>query len=116
MRLVYFILAGGKTRRVKIGSGFSPEARLDKIRLMSPVPVRIVATIANESAQALENALQRHFVAARVRGEWFTLTDELRAFIRAVLAGTQKLAPVFSSAAQLGPSFYDFKKLARKAA
>lgn len=100
---VYFILAGGNTRRVKIGTGFCPEHRLQKIRLISPVPLRIVARIPCAGSMPVENALHLAFNHARVRGEWFDLTDGLRDLILAVRRGDDVMPAVFAMAAMNAP-------------
>lgn len=73
-RSVYLIqsIDGGP---VKIGSAFSAAARMGEIQRMSPVPLRVVATI--PGGYATETALHRRFATDRLHGEWFTPSESL---------------------------------------
>lgn len=73
---VYFAVSGGM---VKIGVSHSVTRRLHSFKTASPAPVVLVLTLPGSSA--LETELHQKFAAARSHGEWFRLTDELRAFI-----------------------------------
>lgn len=78
-RSVYFIQAvsGGL---VKIGVATNPEDRLAQIQHMSPVPLRIIATLPGAGQQG-EAALHQRFAGARRHGEWFEPVAELVALI-----------------------------------
>lgn len=75
---VYFIqaIAGGP---VKIGRSITPTERLSSLQTGNPMPLRIIATI--PGGAFAERALHRAFADDRVKGEWFSPSRELMAFI-----------------------------------
>jgi T5orf172 domain len=75
---VYFIEAKD-VGLIKIGTSTSSSSRLDAIRLLSPVPLALLAVI--KGNRKVEGALHRKFRHLRRHGEWFEDTLELRAFI-----------------------------------
>jgi hypothetical protein len=77
---VYF-LKSPINNMVKIGFTNSLESRrLEDIRLMSPVPLRLLGTI--RGSAATERSLHRRFAELRHHGEWFTIDESLEDFIR----------------------------------
>jgi hypothetical protein len=78
-----YIVAGA--RCVKIGRTMNPHVRLgelqtghdEKLTLLVAVPVHA----------SLETAVHQRFAAARRHGEWFELTDEVRAFVQHIQDG-----------------------------
>lgn len=78
---VYFIEAVG-TDRVSIGHARSVPARLNALRLCSPVELRLLKTIDGGKEEAEE--LRARFAEHR-RGEWFALAP-LRGFIESASA------------------------------
>ena len=82
---VYF-LAAPIVGLVKIVSTLKLEARLHALRVNSPVPLELLATMAG--GIGLENDLHDHFASDRAHGEWFRLSERLRSFIEAVATGS----------------------------
>lgn len=76
---VYFIEGAGL---IKIGFTTDVAARLRKLRNSSPVPLELLHVISSEDAPDLEAMVHGMFAAHRRHGEWFTATEELRAFIQ----------------------------------
>lgn len=86
--VVYFVRARSG-RHVKIGWSTDLPSRLSALQTAHAVPVKVLATV--PGVRALESTLHERFRADRVRGEWFNLSDQIRAFIRE--AGGPTLAP-----------------------
>lgn len=74
---VYFMRSGGY---VKIGHVTNVRQRLCDIRMGSPAPVKLIATM--DGGHQEERALHRRFDAHWHRGEWFRLAPEIKSFIR----------------------------------
>lgn len=71
---VYFI-QGTETKRVKIGRGFNPEARLKSFQTGIHEPLVILGRCACESVEdskSLESFLHQKLKHLRIHGEWFT--------------------------------------------
>lgn len=77
---VYFIQAGSDGP-IKIGCARDVIKRRGQLQISHPSALRILLTIPGN--QALEAELHVKFAAAHVRGEWFSPTAELLAFIEA---------------------------------
>jgi hypothetical protein len=77
---VYFITAR-EVGRVKIGCAYDPFQRLEKLQQMSPCELVLEAVLKGSHAE--ERAIHKLFVDERVRGEWFTITDEIEKAIAA---------------------------------
>lgn len=75
---VYFIEAPS-AGVVKIGFSEHPRRRMESIASMSPLPLRMVATMPGTMAD--EQALHRRFEHIRSHGEWFYFTSEIEEFI-----------------------------------
>lgn len=76
---VYFIAAEG-TDRIKIGYATHPKSRLKSISGMSPVPLRMVATMPGSLSD--EKALHKKFAHNRTHGEWFRFASDISDYIR----------------------------------
>ena len=77
---VYFIKARG-TDRVKIGWTNDLKKRLANLQTASPFRLKVLLVL-DESSRSVEKSLHDRFATARVCGEWFLLTGELKAIIR----------------------------------
>jgi hypothetical protein len=64
---------------VKIGRATSPSGRLNSIQSGNPNKIEMLAFI-NCDMRA-EAIFHKHFAGAKIRGEWFALTDEVETFI-----------------------------------
>lgn len=64
---------------VKIGVALNPEARISSLQTGSPHSLKLVAQLPGD--RALEADLHSRFSAHRIRGEWFKISPEIRAFI-----------------------------------
>lgn len=76
---VYFAESAG---RVKIGWSKKVGTRIAQLQTGCPEPIRLLAT--TPGGLSVERRLHQQFATARVSGEWFELTDELRAHIESV--------------------------------
>lgn len=84
MSKVYFLHAPA-VNLVKIGTSFDPERRLQEVRLISPVEVRLIGVIRGD--YKTEGDLHKRFEGLRARGEWFHATEALLSYAwRAALA------------------------------
>lgn len=84
-RHVYFLGADG-TDLVKIGSAFDIELRLEQLRTISPVPLRLLFYVLH-GGEAMERRLHRMYRRRRSHGEWFRVdVDELRAAADGLIA------------------------------
>lgn len=78
--LIYFILA--HSRYVKIGVTTDLPKRLLDLQAANPEPLTVLATMPGGFEH--EGFLHSRFIDQRRQGEWFTLSAELRSFIRYV--------------------------------
>lgn len=74
---IYFL---SDSSMVKIGHTANLDARVKSIQNMSPVPLSLLGTIPGSVQD--EQKLHGRFAHLRQHGEWFSMTDELSAFIR----------------------------------
>lgn len=65
----------------KIGQTAHPDSRVALFQTASPFPVELLAVIYAPYVNALERALHRKYADKKIRGEWFSLTDDDVAFI-----------------------------------
>ena len=87
---VYFI-AAIDTTRCKIGfTKGDPQKRLASLQTGSANELVIVAQ--QPGTPETERRLHEKFSAHRIHGEWFTVTDELRAYMVAVLWAMSEIA------------------------
>lgn len=75
----YVIQEEGENGFIKIGTANDPEARVLEFQTGNPRKLTILAMWS--STVCPERALQLFFQSARLRGEWFSPTPELLAFI-----------------------------------
>mgnify|MGYP003680084348 CR=1 FL=1 len=80
---VYFIVADA-VDRVKIGTSVDAARRLKTIASMSPVPLRLAAV--TNGHEGHEAKLHERFASARLHGEWFVLTSEIKGMIETLAA------------------------------
>lgn len=81
---VYVIQAGGKDGPVKIGwSTESPAWRRDVLQIGNHLELKILTTIS--AKRSLERELHAELKAHRIRGEWFTFNEAVRAAITRIL-------------------------------
>lgn len=78
--VVYFV--GASQGPVKIGHTSSLHSRLIKLQVGHPHQLRVLAILPGDAE--LEAQMHERFSAARIRGEWFKRTSELRSFMREV--------------------------------
>ena len=79
---VYFILAEGRPRRMKIGKAKNPAERLRSLQTGSPHRLSLHGFIKckdDKTAYAIEKMLHEKFATERKNGEWFRCTDYLMA-------------------------------------
>lgn len=74
--MIYFIRCG---RYVKIGHAHDPLKRLIALQIGSPEPLELIGAV--EGGASAEGILHAHFKPYRVRGEWFLVCDEIKAFL-----------------------------------
>lgn len=78
--MIYFIWAEG-TQWVKIGFT-SKKKVLERMRtLQTGCPLTLKVLLLYPGGQWVEEALHKKFASAKHQGEWFTITDELAAYI-----------------------------------
>jgi len=80
MSVVYFIQAGGDAGPIKIGVAVDPWRRLCHLQTASHDVLAMLGMTAGDVAH--ERELHERFAIARLRGEWFTATPELLAYIK----------------------------------
>lgn len=78
--LVYFISDG--MGHVKIGVAKDPERRMYELQIGNAFQLTLLAV--ESGGQPREKALHKVFRDLRVRGEWFTLTPALQAYITSI--------------------------------
>lgn len=79
-----YLVGSTLTRPVKIGVAAKPEARLDDLRVGSPVPLHLIWK--TRGGRALESGLHTYFAPYRIHGEWFDFGDENPAALVATAA------------------------------
>ena len=77
---VYFITCR-EQGVVKIGVAVDPEVRLASLQTAAPAKLKLEATL--EGSHNEERSFHARFAKCRLHGEWFAITDELDALIRA---------------------------------
>lgn len=76
--MIYFVRCG-KTEFVKIGTAKNVVSRLNDLQLSNPLPLTLLAVM--DGDWHAEQRLHRRFKAEHHAGEWFVISDRLRAFI-----------------------------------
>lgn len=79
-----YLIGSNLTTPVKIGVATSVKARLDELRVGSPVPLHIIWK--TRGGRALEHSLHEYFAPYRIHGEWFDFGDENPAALVATAA------------------------------
>lgn len=79
-----YLVGSTLTRPVKIGVAKNAEARLDELRVGSPVPLHLIWK--TRGGRAMESSLHEYFAAYRIHGEWFDFGDENPAALVATAA------------------------------
>lgn len=87
--MVYFLECG---EFVKIGHSKDPTYRIGEFTNGNPYPMAIIHSI--NGRQALEKDIHRTLKDLHHKGEWFRLTDELRAAIKFAFWRTWKVESV----------------------
>jgi hypothetical protein len=75
---VYFIYAPA-AGLIKIGHSIRPRTRFSDLVTMSPVPLKLLATI--DGGRASERMLHKRFAYLRRHGEWFRACRSLMMFV-----------------------------------
>jgi hypothetical protein len=75
---VYFLQ---NEQYVKIGKAADIGQRLSELQTAHPQTLRLVGVMYSPTPTTLEATIQKQFSALNIRGEWFLLTDGLRAWI-----------------------------------
>jgi T5orf172 domain. len=63
-------------RFMKIGVAYDVQKRLAELSTGNPFELRVLAVYGFENAQVIEAALHQRFSNGRIRGEWFSLSEE----------------------------------------
>ena len=77
--MIYFVKCG---EYVKIGRTVDMAHRLSGLQTGNPYELEVLKVI--DEGKYTESGLHERFKEYRVRGEWFTLNDEIKAFISSV--------------------------------
>lgn len=80
---IYFLR---RANEIKIGFASNAQIRLSQLQVSSPDPLELLGTIPGN--REIERHLHWQFRASRIRGEWFSLSDDLRQFIERNISGT----------------------------
>lgn len=86
---IYFVEAIG-CERIKIGYSRNVEGRLLEMQVDCPFDLELLVVTAG--AKDIEPAVHDKFRGARVRGEWFEATAELRAFVGELRQGVEVIS------------------------
>lgn len=71
---VYIIHGGTGLCKIGMTTG-DPYKRIAELQTGSPVELKIIAILATDKPQELEQALHKDFTHRRKQGEWFQLTE-----------------------------------------
>lgn len=74
-----YVIRNERTRHLKIGMSSDVAARLSSLRTASGEPLTLVVTIPGDAT--VERGFHERFASARLNGEWFTETDDIRAWL-----------------------------------
>lgn len=88
-RTVYVIQSGGPVNPVKIGVATRVERRLSMLQSGNPQQLRVICAIGG-GGRDLEDMLHRRFSGSWLRGEWFSFTSDIEAFIQDVIRGCER--------------------------
>src|ERR1051325_9826576 len=73
-RFIYFIQSG-EGGPIKIGISDDPDLRLRRLQTASCEQLKLLGVVPGD--EAMERAYHARLAAHRIRGEWFTATDEV---------------------------------------
>lgn len=76
-----YLITARQVALVKIGCAYDPFLRLERLQTASPVELRLEALLKGSHSE--ERAIHKLFAEERVRGEWFTITEEIERVIAA---------------------------------
>jgi hypothetical protein len=79
-----YLVGSTLTKPVKIGVAKNAEARLDELRVGSPIPLHLIWKA--RGGRALEGSLHEYFAPYRIHGEWFDFGEENPAALVATAA------------------------------
>lgn len=89
IQYVYFLKPVGMDGPIKIGSSIYPKSRLDQLQSWTWLELELVA----ESVGGIEaeRLFQKRFQKDRIRGEWFSASDELLRCIEKINSGIEAI-------------------------
>lgn len=73
--MAVYMIRAGDTGPVKLGFAVNPDRRIGGLQIGHPEKLTVLRIM--EGCRAFEAALHRHFAPLRIRGEWFTHSDEM---------------------------------------
>jgi hypothetical protein len=73
--MAVYMVQAGENGPVKVGFAANPERRIDGLQIGQPVVLTVLRIM--EGCRRFEAALHKHFAHLRIRGEWFTHSDEM---------------------------------------
>lgn len=108
MTAVYFVVACGSRRWMKIGLSDDVDKRLTTLQDCCPMDLRVAAILRfprRFDAQQAESCLHAMFRSTRVRPkakrcEWLNITPELRELVRAIKRGENVLPLIYEGGAK----------------
>lgn len=83
-----YVISNGQA--YKIGKTTDPWERLRTLQAASPCKIRLLCAVPAHAS--LEPAIHKHFADSRLEGEWFAVSPELDAFVRACQSGLNPVA------------------------
>lgn len=124
MAAVYFVVACGSRRWMKIGLADVVEERLAVLQNSCPMSLRVAASLrfpTRHEAQQVESCLLSMFRKDRVRPaakhcEWVNITPELRTLVRSIKRGENVLPLIYEGGAATANSAHRRDIFAWKAA
>jgi DNA-binding transcriptional regulator YdaS (Cro superfamily) len=73
--MAIYMVRAGDSGPVKLGFAADPNRRIAGLQTGQPEKLAVLRIM--EGCRGFETALHRHFAPLRIRGEWFTHTDEM---------------------------------------
>ncbi|HRQ39600.1 MAG TPA: GIY-YIG nuclease family protein [Chloroflexota bacterium] len=81
-----YLIRMGRTKFYKIGKSNDPQGRLASMQTASPYKLKMQHVFKADNAAAAEETLHHKLHGARMKGEWFKLTDEEQKVIARITA------------------------------